>query len=279
MLLFARLSSVSIQSAPRMRSRIERLARRIFPARVLSWVAAYGWWMQARLRGEPICPPRGFVRFGSLRRTRPVSRVAGADRGRPIDRYYIEKFLAAHANDIRGHVLEVAEPIYTRKFGGARVTRSDVLHVSDSTPPVTVVADLAKGDGLPSSTYDCIVLTQTLPCIYDVRSAVATLRRILAPGGVLLATMPGIGNTSRYDMDRWGWFWAFTSQSAERLFQEVFPKDAVSVETHGNVLASAAFLYGLATQELTREELERHDPDYELLVTVRATKPHPTDSG
>ncbi len=45
-------------------------------------------------------------------------REFGYDRGLPIDRYYIERFLANNASDIRGHVMEIADNIYMRRFGG-----------------------------------------------------------------------------------------------------------------------------------------------------------------
>jgi len=41
------------------------------------------------------------------------------------------------------------------------------------------------------------VFTQTLHLIYDVRSAIRTLHRVLKPGGVLLATFPGISQTEK----------------------------------------------------------------------------------
>jgi hypothetical protein len=89
---------------------------------------------------------------------------------------------------------------------------------------------------------------------------------------VVLATVPGISQIVRYDMDRWGDYWRFTSLSARRLFECAFPGGEVRVEAHGNVLAGAAFLYGLSSGELRPEELEHHDPDYEVLITVRAVK-------
>ena len=49
--------------------------------------------------------------------------------------------------------------------------------------------------------------------------------------------------------------------------------DSVLVQGHGNVLVAIAFLHGLLIQELRQEELDYHDPDYELLITVRAQKP------
>jgi SAM-dependent methyltransferase len=214
----------------------------------------------------------GRVRFGSLRRLEPISREWGFDRGRPVDRHYIERFLAAHAADIQGRVLEVEASRYTRMFGGERVVRSDVLHVAGGQPDVTIVADLVRADIIASETFDCLIVTQTLQFIYDVKAAIGTLHRILKPGGVVLATIPGISKVSREDMDRWGHFWSFTTCSVRRMFEEFFEPDSVSVKAHGNVLSAIAFLHGLADRELDPDELEFHDPDYEVLIGVRARK-------
>lgn len=212
------------------------------------------------------------VGWGTLRQLAPISPVFGFDRGQPIDRYYIERFLEQHSADIRGRVLEIGDPGYTQKYGKADGIRSDVLHAAPGNPTATLVGDLATGEGIPSGAFDCIILTQTLLFIYDVASAVANAYRALKPAGVLLATFPGISQISRYDMDRWGDYWRFTNLSAERLFGDVFGSENVTVETHGNVLAACAFLHGLAAHELKREELEYRDPDYQLLITVRAVK-------
>jgi SAM-dependent methyltransferase len=217
-------------------------------------------------------PPVGQVRLGDLRRVTPVSRVFGYDRGTPVDRYYIERFLARHAADIRGRVLEVGDDAYTRRFGGDRVAVRDVLHVKPGNPSATIVADLADGGQIPSDTFDCVILTQTLHLVYDVRAAIRTLHRILKPGGVLLATAPGITQRSA---DEWAasWYWAFTTLSVQRLFEEAFPPEHVSVKARGNVLAAVAFLHGLAAEELRRKELDERDSQYQLTITVRAVKP------
>jgi SAM-dependent methyltransferase len=218
-------------------------------------------------------PPIGWARLGSLRRLRPISPDWGMDRGQPIDRYYIENFLVAHAGDVRGHVLEIGGNTYTRRFGGDQVTQSVVLHVAEQKDVVTLIGDLTTGENMPGDTFDCVILTQTLNAIFDVAAALLTVHRILKPGGVALITVPGISKISRYDMDRWGYYWSFTTASMMRLMTAVFPPDCVHITAHGNVLAAVAFLHGLASQELRRQELDSVDPDYELLITVRATKP------
>lgn len=213
------------------------------------------------------------MRWGSLHRLCPISRKFGFDRGSALDRYYIEKFLGAHRADISGHVLEIGDDHYTRRFGENRVTRSDVLNVERISPQTTIVADLTRADHIPSDTFDCIIFTQTLQCIYDAPAAIRTLHRILTPGGVLLATTHGISYLCDYDWERWGEYWRFTSVSARRLFEEVFPSRGVEVNAYGNILVATAFLHGLAIKELTEDELEYRDPAYEVLITIRAIKP------
>ena len=225
------------------------------------------------LRYLPKSTPVGLVRYGSLRRLSPISRVFGYDRGsKSVARYYTDKFIAQHASDIHGHVLEIGDNTYTKRFGGM-VTCSDVLHVRSGNPKATIVADLTCADAIDSDTFDCIILTQTLQFIYDFHSALHHIFRILKPGGVVLVTLSGISQISRYDMDRWGEYWRFTTLSAQRLFAEFFPPECVTIETYGNVLAAIALLHGIASSELKPQELEHHDTDYEVLITVRALKP------
>jgi hypothetical protein len=243
------------------------LARRTVPAPALRFA-------KAKLRGRAYVPPPGWVRFGSFRRLGPLSRSFGYDRGQPVDRHYIEAFLAENARDIRGRTLEVGDDAYTRRFGGERTLRRDVLHVEAGSPGATVIANLASADHVPSESFDCIVLTQTLQLIYELPAAIATLHRILKPGGVVLATVPGISQISEDEWSR-SWYWSFTPLSARRLFAQVFSPENVAVEAHGNVLAATAMLQGMAAAELRPQELAHRDPSYPLLITVRALKPAP----
>ena len=198
-----------------------------------------------------------------------MSREFGFDRGKPVDRWYIERFLSQHRADVRGAVLEVAESTYTQWYGDGDVTTSDVLHHKGNDES-TVVGDLTTGDGLPTAAYDCFICTQTLPFIYDVHAAVRGMASVLRPGGVVLATVPGMSQVSREDKRDWGDWWRFTSQGTERLFSEAF--DDVEAEAHGNVLSAAAFLYANAAEELTDDELLHRDPEYELVITIRARR-------
>lgn len=202
----------------------------------------------------------------------PVSRKFGFDRGKPIDRYYIEKFLSENKSKIRGVVMEVGDLTYTNKFGGRKVTKSLVLNkkkVNDND----LVGDLETGEGLPNANIDCFILTQTLPFIFGLSSAVKNCLRVLKPGGYLLLTVPGITQISRYDMDRWGHYWNFTDLSLQKLFEEFVPKRNIIVKTYGNVKAACFFLYGLSQEEIDTKELDYRDEDYQVIITAVIKKP------
>jgi len=212
------------------------------------------------------------IDLGKLDQLTPISTVFGFDRGTPIDRYYIEKFLKKHETDIHGVVLEIGDSEYTEKIGCDKVTRSEILHAISGNPKATIIGDLSTGVGIPENAFDCMILTQTFHVIYDMKSAIRHSYAALKPEGVLLVTLPGISQISRYDMERWGDYWRFTTLSAQKTFEEVFPKDSVQVDSYGNVLSSIAFLHGLSVEDINKEKLDFQDPDYQMLITVRAQK-------
>lgn len=210
--------------------------------------------------------------FGDLAGTKPISASYGYDRGTPIDRYYIENFLRNNTDAIRGRTLEVGDDVYTATFGGSQTQRRDVLHVHKDNPAATFVGDLATPGTLPPDTFDCAVVTQTLHLIYEVKAAIAQLYDCLRPGGVLLATTPGVSQIAR---DEWGakWYWSFTLASVRRLVTEAFPEGQASFGCYGNVFAATAFLQGVALEEVPRAKLDVYDEAYPVIITIRATKP------
>jgi len=212
------------------------------------------------------------VAFDDLSRVEPVSNRFGLDRGTPIDRYYIEKFLERRSTLIRGRILEVGESTYSRRYGRESCSTFEVLHAPPGNRKTTIVGDLTDISTLPENAMDCFICTQTFNFIYDVQKAVQGAHYLLKPGGVLLATVTGISQISRYDMERWGDYWRFTTASALKLFESVFT-GGVEIESFGNVVAACAFLQGVAVEDLPdRALLEENDRDYQLLITIVARK-------
>jgi SAM-dependent methyltransferase len=203
-------------------------------------------------------------------RTQPLSRYWGFDRGTPVDRWYIERWLAGHGSDIRGAVLEVKDAKYTNRFG-AGVTQSHVLDIDPSNGEATLVADLEHPEAFPESAFDCVVLTQTLQYVYDLSAALTSIHRALRAGGVCLATIPLI---SRLDaaVPPGSEYWRATASACLRLFGERFGGTNVEVSACGNVRSASAFLLGLAAEELSEAELAATDAYFPILTMVRAVR-------
>jgi SAM-dependent methyltransferase len=210
------------------------------------------------------------ARLGTLRRLTPLSSCNGYDRGLPVDRHYVESFLRRHAPAITGAVLEVRDLRYTNAFGRA-TTRRDVIDVDRSNPRATIVADLCRMDDVPSGTFDCAIITQTLQYVSDPARALAELARVLAPGGTLLATVPTAPplDLAAGSADRW----RFTPRQLEELLDVSF--GGGSVHAMGNPLSLVASVMGLAAGELSARELAHADSRFPVVLGLHATAPGP----
>lgn len=206
-----------------------------------------------------------------FQRTSPLSHDWGYDRGTPADRPLIEKFLAAHRADVQGIVLEVQEDDYTRRFGGQKVLRADVIDVDPRNPRATAIADLRAPHQIASETYDCIILTQTLHVVDDMPAVVAQCHRLLRAGGVLLATLPCASRVC-LEYGQAGDFWRVTEAGARHLFGDEFGSAEVETTPLGNAIVSAAFMLGMADSDLPGSAYDATDPYFPMLIGVRARK-------
>lgn len=201
----------------------------------------------------------------------PVSRVFGFDRGTPVDRYYIERFLNCQQALVRGNVMEISESTYTQRFASGPVVPWVLLYQGDAAHG-RVIGDLAKLETLPAASMDTFICTQTLNFIYDVHAAVRGLHHVLKPGGTALVTVAGLVQVSRFDAERWGDFWRFTPSSAQRMFAEVFGAGNIGVQVFGNSYAAACLMKGFATEECDKQLLDQSDADYPVVIAISARK-------
>lgn len=240
----------------------ERVAARV-PAPVKGRVARVVRSPALRRRLKP-------VRWGTLHTNTPVSTHYGADRGTPVDRVYIGRFFEGHAADVHGRVLEVGAPVYTRRAGRG-VTGVDVVDIDPGNFEATIVADLAVRGSLPVERFDCVLLPQTLQYVDDVEAAVANCYDALVPGGVLLVTVPAVAKLDHdlAHVERW----RFLPRGFERMIMRACPAANVATGAYGNLVATIAFLHGIAAEELRAGEIDVHDALYPLVTWARAEKP------
>jgi SAM-dependent methyltransferase len=220
---------------------------------------------------QAIVRKRQPVTWNDVSRSYPVSTAFGMERGTPIDRYYIDCFIKKQSCCITGAVLEIGDNYYTMMFG-KEITSSEVLHEIPDNSKATIIGDLTDVLSLPSERFDCFICTQTFNFIFDLQKAVFGAHRVLKPGGVLLATVAGISQISRHDMNRWGDYWRFTDASVQKLFSPLFA-GGINIETFGNVAVATAFLQGLVVEDLKNESiLDVNDPNYQLVITLVGRK-------
>lgn len=219
------------------------------------------------------------IDMGSFQDIDCITRNFGFDRGLPVDRYYIGRFLEMNRALIHGEVLEVAERTYATTYGDKNV-RSWILNYSSTdvvrdVEALTITGDLTNETSIPSLTFDCFICTQTLNSIFELNTAVTNIRRLLKPGGAALVTLPSLTQITSYDNERWGDFWRFTPASARRLFSEVFchEGDSVDVVEFGNLTAAITLLRGAAVEDLPETTLlDKVDSDYPVLTAVVVRK-------
>lgn len=221
-----------------------------------------------RVRRRRVSPGVGQIDFGDLARLKPIGTDYGFQRGTPVDRIYIERFLRRHSGLITGHVLEVGEDSYSRRFGTG-ITSQEVLNIAEGDPNTTIVGDIATPGLIPADSIDCMVLTQMLQYVFDLSAAVREIRNALKPGGAVLATVPAL---TQVDHAEWSMYWHFTTLSAKRIFADAFGEENVEVEVFGNAFAATCFLQGISVEDIGEEWLEPVDPMFPVTIGVVARK-------
>jgi SAM-dependent methyltransferase len=217
-----------------------------------------------------------------LRRLRPLSE--GRPRGTPIVRHYWTRFLDRHREDIRGRALEIGSTDTLERLGGDAVLGAEALDLAADSGRVTVVADLARADSVPSDTYDCFVVPFTMHVVYDVDAALYHAIRILRPGGVLLVNFPCVDYYFSEGLDMgtgpvlYPFHW-FTPIEVENLFRRLsLGDDDYEMVAYGNLFARIAYEVNMGAEELTASELAHVDPGHPLIVCGRIVKPPTWDA-
>jgi SAM-dependent methyltransferase len=229
-------------------------------------------WTKPKVQRAIRNTPGRRVRWGSFKRTQPFSDCYGWDRGTPVDRYYIERFLEASKGYIHGDAMEIRDPAYVKRFGGDRVTNVHVVDIDPGNPEAGLIADLCEPNSLPFAAYDSIVLTQTFHLLGNEQIALENLWASLKPGGTLLVTAPCLSRVDHEipEVD----FWRYTVRGFEQRLKLCLPEAAqIHVEGHGNVLSGMAYYMGLAAEELDERDLMVDDPFFSINCAARVIKP------
>lgn len=217
------------------------------------------------------------ARAAQLRGLRPLA--DGKQRGTPVVRHYWDDYLRRHQTDIRGRALEVGTTATLERFRAPALDAAEAIDLQAHSPEVTVVADLARADGVPGDQYDCFINQFTYHLIYDVEAALYHSVRLLKPGGVLLANFPCVDYYFHRGLDMGTgaplfMYWWFTPVQVENLLRGLcLSGDDYSLTVYGNLFTRIAYQMNLPAEELTPRELGHTDPGYPLLICARVVRP------
>ncbi len=199
---------------------------------------------------------------------KPSSTRFGLERGTPIDRVFIERFLDENRECIHGTVIEIGDDRYMKKYSDL-IDNPVILHVNGWGG---LKGNLATGEGIVENYADCLICTQTLQHIYDIRSSIANIYRLLKPSGTALITNGCIGELSLYDYNNWGEYWKCTDMAMKELFCECFENEKIDVKSYGNVKMAIGFLYGMCAEDFSEEDFNYQDVQYPMIVAIKVQK-------
>jgi len=214
-------------------------------------------------------------KFQQFISVKPLSDVFGLDRGTPLDRVFIDRFLCQHREIISGDCLEVEESLYTRKFGQPGCVANVLKYTSTvgGSEKCEIVADLTQPESVPKAKFDTFICTQTLNFIFDLNPVIVSIHKLLKPGGYALITVAGISQISRYDYERWGDYWRFTDQSLLKLLSQCFDESNCIIESYGNVATACLFLQGFAYEDIhDKSILDVSDNTYPVIISATVRK-------
>lgn len=192
----------------------------------------------------------------------PVSRNYGAEFGKPIDRYYIERFLESSREYIQGDVIEIEDTTYTERYGHS-LKRYAALHVEDTDG--CIKGNLDTGEGIEDGMADCLICTQTLQYIYHPENAAKNIRKMLKVGGTALITMPFLCQYFE-GAHSWNDYWRATPQCLKRILEQAFGEANVEAGSFGNVKTAVGFLYGLCREDIEESDFDYNDREYPVTV-------------
>jgi GT2 family glycosyltransferase len=235
------------------------LFRRLMSKRVNAWILE-----REHRRAGWI--PAGKVQLGDLRRLVPIGRLFDFDRGKPIHNFYCEKFLGTFRSDICGSVLHIGE---AESRGRAGDSVSAVLRSLPLERYQSLSLDDFRDKEWDWERFDCILISDSLEYAPNIDVVLAAVKRLLRPGGVILAILPGLQNGHRQRGIK-NLHWHFTTHSASAIFERYFGRENIQVIGSGNILAAVAALHGLVVEELDVRDIDAHDPAYEVSIFVRA---------
>jgi len=218
-----------------------------------------------RLTAEALLTvPIGAIDFGDFKRPIPFCPHFGHLRGTPVDRYYLDKFIETIHNDVKGVTLEIAGNKADReRYKLNNVTSFLTMNLEGMESDI--VGDAHDPKAVDEASLDSVILFNVLEHCWKPWVVVDNIYNWLRPRGQVFCMVPNAQRVHREPQDCWRIF----PDALDSLFER-FPQRKLYV--YGNPLTTLAAYYGIAHQELTREELDYYHENYPVANCIHAQK-------
>jgi SAM-dependent methyltransferase len=208
--------------------------------------------------------PVGHIDFGDLKRKLPFCSQFGHFRGNPIDRYYLDRFIDEIRSEVKGVTLEIGGSRSNRELYRFKNTTS-YLAMDLSGPDLDIAGDAHDPNVVEKESMDTILLFNVLEHCERPWVVADNIYQWLKPQGQVFCMVPTAQRVHRVPQD----YWRILPDALNSIFSR-FPRRKLYV--YGNPLTTIAANYGIAAEELTREELDCHHENYPVANCIHAQK-------
>lgn len=205
------------------------------------------------------------IDWGSLRRLMPVCGNFGFTRGWPVDRYYLDQYIAKISNLVTGNVLEVG--VYVSDPMKKKFPHSKSFHAVDviKTDKVDYAGDIHERSLFSEGSFDTILCFNVLEHCKMPWVVVENMHHWVKKGGQVFCMVPVTQRRHEDPKD----CWRILPQSLEWMFKS-FSK--AEIHCRGNPLTAVSALLGIPSDELSKKELDFDHPDYPVAAFVSCEK-------
>lgn len=195
----------------------------------------------------------------------PICHLFGLTRGTPIDHYYLNQFVEEIRGEIKGKILEIGGTPKDRDF--YEVNAHDSYQVLNLEPGlgIDIVGDIHDPSVIETESVDSVIIFNVLEHCYAPWIAVQNIYRWLKIGGKYFAMVLNAVRIHGTPID----YWRPLPDGMKYLFKD-FSKQKLYI--YGNLITLIASYHGIATEELSSEEINNFNLDYPVTTCIVAEK-------
>ncbi|WP_083733561.1 class I SAM-dependent methyltransferase [Actinomadura sp. CNU-125] len=212
-----------------------------------------------------VAPVLGRIDWGQLRRLTPICPAFGKSRGTPIDRHYLDQFIAEVRSQVSGEVVEIGGRDGNRDaYGFTKAARYRGMDIA-ADPEVSLLCDATDPASLPPECLDAVVAFNVLEHTARPWEVVANMWRWLRPGGTAYCMVPNAQRVHEAPND----YWRPLPAALTAMFHDWSER---RVRQYGNPLTVIASYMGVPAEELDAAELDAYHPEYPVASCIIAHK-------